>query len=42
MVNFGKSDKMIKKVEKWINQTLVKGLVVIFRSVFKEELLQSL
>ena len=31
MIDFGKSDKMIK-MEKWINQTLTTGLVVIFRS----------
>ena len=37
MVDFGESDKMIKKL---INQTLTTSLVVIFRSLFKEELLR--
>ena len=32
---------MIKISGKWINQTLTTGLVVIFRSLFKEELLQT-
>ena len=29
-------------MEKWINQTLKTGLVVIFHSLFKEKLLQTL
>ena len=29
-------------MEEWINQTLTTGLVVIFRSLVKEELLQTL
>ena len=41
MVDFGESDKMIKKVEKWINQTLTTGLEVIFHSLLKEELFQT-
>ena len=40
MVDLVESDKMIELVEKGINQTLTMGLVVIFRSLFTEELLQ--
>ena len=41
MVGFGKYDQMIKKkMEKWLNQTLSTSLMVIFHSLFKEELLQ--
>ena len=40
MVDFGGSDKMIKK-KKWINQTLTMGLVVIFCSLLTEELCQT-
>ena len=35
MVDFGKSDKMIKIREKLMNQTLTIGLVVIFPSLNK-------
>ena len=43
MVDLAESDKMIKKkkMEKWINQTPKTSLVVIFRSLFKEKLLQT-
>ena len=37
MGDFDKSDKMIKIVEKWIDQTLAIGSVVILRSLFKEK-----
>ena len=40
-VDFGESDKMIKIEEKWINQTLMTGLMVIFRSWLTEELHQT-
>ena len=36
-VDFRKSDKLIKRSEKWIYQTFTTGLVVIFRSSFKKE-----
>ena len=39
MLDFGESEKRIKKVENWINQTLRTVSVVIFRSLFREELL---
>ena len=35
MVDFSEFDKIIKEVERWINQTLTKGLVVIFHSLFQ-------
>ena len=41
MEGFGESDKMIKSVENWINQTLTMGLVVIFHSLLIEELHQT-
>ena len=42
MVNFGESDNMIKISEKVDKaKTLTTGLVVIFRSLIKEELLQT-
>ena len=37
MVDFGKSDKMIKLVEKWTNQTLTTSLVVVFHSSLNKE-----
>ena len=37
MVDFDKSDEMLKKVEKWINQLLTMGLVLMFRSLIKSE-----
>ena len=41
MIDFGEFDKMIKISEKWINQTLTTGLVVIFCSLFTVELFQT-
>ena len=35
MVDMGESDKMIKISGKMITQTLIKGLVIVFHSLFK-------
>ena len=41
MVDFVESENMIKISRNWINQTHTTGLVVIFHSLFKEELIQN-
>ena len=41
MVNLVNLTRLYKLMEKWINQTLTTCLVVIFRSLFEEELLYT-
>ena len=41
MVAFGISVKMINIIGKWINSNTYNGFVVIFISLFQEEILQT-